>query len=76
MRIFSIQRAKINKQAKVKEVSITKACASPSYFFQLSSCYSAFSLTLFQAKILDSSRLKESADNKFKFDENGRKFSK
>ena len=32
-------------------------------------------LSLTQAKILDPSKLKEFADNYFKFDENGRKFS-
>ena len=32
-------------------------------------------LTLSQTKILDSSVLKEFADDNFKFDENGRKFS-
>ena len=34
------------------------------------------SLTLSQTKNLDSSILKEFADDNFKFDENGRKFSK
>ena len=33
-------------------------------------------LTLSQRQILDSSKLKEFADDNFKFDENGRKFSK
>ena len=33
-------------------------------------------LTLSQRQILDSSELKEFADNNFKFDENGRKFPK
>ena len=33
-------------------------------------------LTLSQTKILDSSKLKEFADNNYKFDENGRKFIK
>ena len=32
-------------------------------------------LTLSQMKILDPSKLKEFADDNFKFDENGRKFS-
>ena len=33
-------------------------------------------LTLSQTQILDSSKLREFADNNLKFDENGRKFSK
>ena len=33
-------------------------------------------LTVSHTTILDSSKLKEFADNSFKFDENGRKFSK
>ena len=33
-------------------------------------------LTLSNRQILDSSKLKEFADNNFKFDKNGRKFSK
>ena len=33
-------------------------------------------LTLPKRQILDSSKLKQSADNNFKIDENGRKFSK
>ena len=33
-------------------------------------------LTLSQRQVLDSSKLKEFADDKFKFDENGIKFSK
>ena len=35
-----------------------------------------FALTLSQTTILDSSKLKEVADDNLKFDENGRKFSK
>ena len=35
-----------------------------------------YSLTHYQTIILDSSKLKEFADNDFKFDENGRKLSK
>ena len=34
------------------------------------------SLTFAKQQVLDSSKLKEFADNKFKFDEDGRKFSK
>ena len=35
-----------------------------------------YGLTLSKQQILDSSKQKEFADNNFKFDENGRKFSK
>ena len=35
-----------------------------------------FSLTCYQTTILDSSKLKEFADDNFKFDENGRRLSK
>ena len=42
----------------------------------LAQCFQKASLTLSKRQILDSSKLKEFADDNFKFDENGRKFFK
>ena len=39
-------------------------------------CFVKRALTLSQSKILDAPKLKEFAEGSFKFDENGRKFSK
>ena len=46
------------------------------YFLGLTSNTLAFFLTLSKTKILDSSKLKDFAEDNFKVDENGGKFSK
>ena len=45
-------------------------------YITLSILWYTLFLTLCQREILDSSKLKEFTDNNFKFDENGRKFSR